>query len=107
MHTSGGNPGDASRVLLISRLLSIVSKTVNPAIPIHAGWTPLVWPYNVAMRRDLTAAIRSLRAAPAFVVVVVTVLGLGIGANIAMFSVFNAVLLRPLNYPDADGLYHL
>jgi predicted permease len=55
----------------------------------------------------LRAAIRSLRKAPGFVAAFVLTLGLGIGANTAIFSVINGVLLRPLPYPDADRIMHL
>ena len=55
----------------------------------------------------LTPALRSLRKAPGFVAAFVLTLGLGIGANTAIFSVINGVLLRPLPYPDADRIMHL
>jgi hypothetical protein len=52
----------------------------------------------------LRHAIRSLLKAPTFTAVVVSTLALGIGANSAIFAVVNAVLLRPLAYPDPDSL---
>jgi putative ABC transport system permease protein len=55
----------------------------------------------------LRAAIRSLRKAPGFVLAFVLTLGLGIGANTAIFSIINGVLLRPLPYPEADRIMHL
>ena len=56
------------------------------------------------MLKDVRQGITSLRKHPAFSVIVVTVLALGIGANSAMFSVVNGVLLRPLPYQDSDRL---
>jgi predicted permease len=52
-------------------------------------------------------AIRSLRKTPGFALAFILTLGLGIGANTAIFSIINGVLLRPLPYPDADRLVHL
>ncbi|HEX8454892.1 MAG TPA: ABC transporter permease, partial [Longimicrobium sp.] len=57
--------------------------------------------------QDLRFAARSLRRAPGFALAAVLTLGLGIGASTAIFSVVDAVLLRPLPYPQASRLIHL
>jgi len=57
--------------------------------------------------RDLRYGGRALLRAPGFAVVATLTLALGIGATTAMFSVVNAILLRPLPYPDQDRLVEL
>ncbi len=57
--------------------------------------------------RDLKLGLRTLLAAPASTVIVVVTLGLGIGANTAVFSMVDALVLRPFPIPDIDRLVML
>jgi putative ABC transport system permease protein len=57
-----------------------------------------------AFLQDLRYAIRMLRRTAALSLVIVVSLAIGIGANTAIFSVVNALLLKPLPYPDPDRL---
>src|SRR5580698_10876198 len=57
--------------------------------------------------QEFRYAARQLRKSPGFALVSVLTLALGIGANIAVFSVTNAVLLNPSGIPHADGLVAL
>lgn len=57
-----------------------------------------------AMRANFKSGLRLIRKSPAFSIAVIITLALGIGANSAVFSAINAVLLRPLPFPRGDEL---
>ena len=68
------------------------------------AWT---FPRLETFLEDLRYGLRGLRVSPAYSLVVILTLALGIGANTAIFSVVNSVLLKPLPYPGAERLVWL
>ncbi|HEV2493374.1 MAG TPA: ABC transporter permease [Terriglobia bacterium] len=64
-------------------------------------------PWLDVLMQDLRFAFRTLKRDGGFTIVAVLILALGIGANIAVFSVVNTILLRPLPFPDAQRLVRI
>ena len=60
-----------------------------------------------ALLRDVRIGLRRVVSAPGFAAVAIFTLALGIGANVAIFTVVNAVLLRPLPFPEPDRLVRI
>ncbi len=71
--------------------------------------TLAVWSWNwlESLARDLRFSLRTLRRSPGFTVIAVLVMALGIGANVALFTVVRGVLLKPLPFHDPDRLMML
>ena len=63
------------------------------------------WPTIESIWADVRLAVRNLRRSPGFLFAAVITLSLAIGANSVVFGVLNALILRPLNVPDAQSLY--
>src|SRR6516162_4368688 len=70
----------------------------------HTVWS---WNWLESLRRDLRLSLRALRRTPGFTVIAILVMGLGIGANVGLFTVVRGVLLKPLPFRDADRLIML
>jgi putative ABC transport system permease protein len=79
----------------------------NPRVIRERVWSyrSLPWLDNIA--RDLRFALRGLRKTPGFAIIAILVIAVGIGVNTAVFSVINAVLLKPLTYPHPEELVEL
>jgi putative ABC transport system permease protein len=69
-------------------------------IRLVSDWIEDIW-------RDLRFVLRSLAKTPGFAATAIIVLAVGIGANTAIFSVVNTILLRPLSYPEPESLVQL
>ena len=65
------------------------------------------WPSVEELFADVRYGLRALRHNPMFAAVALLTIAIGIGANTAVFSVVNSVLLKPLNYPNAEQLVSL
>src|SRR5271155_940684 len=65
------------------------------------------WPFVEELLVDIRYGLRALRHNPMFTAVALLTIAIGIGANTAVFSVVNSVLLKPLNYPNAEQLVSL
>jgi len=72
-----------------------------------AGWEAAIARTFETVSQDLRFCLRSLRRAPVVALGIVATIAIGIGATTATFAVLNAVLIRPLPYPDPDRLISL
>jgi putative ABC transport system permease protein len=79
----------------------------NPSATRERVWRYRSFPMLEDGWRDLRFAVRSLARTPGFTSIALLVIAVGIGVNTAVFSVVNAVLLKPLTYPDPQALVQL
>jgi predicted permease len=94
----GMSPTEARRVAL--RDLGGVTHTRKAVRDVRTIWLDSLW-------QDVCYALRSFQTAPGFAAVAILTLALGIGAVTAIFTVANAVVFRPLPFPDSDRLVSL
>ena len=105
LQSGGASETEAHRIALeeisdsklLARELCAVECTHAPE-PVVRGWNPL---------RDVRYGIRSLRKSLAWTLVVIAVLGIGIGAPVALFTVVDAAFLRPLQLPEPERLVQI
>ena len=102
---AGGMPRDAAEAEARRRFgnFSQVSAAARRAAS-HRDRSMKLTEHLAALRQDVVYAARQLWRAPGFALVAILTLALGIGANSAIFSVINAVALRPLAYPQSERL---
>jgi hypothetical protein len=79
----------------------------NPRTVRERVWRYRSFPWIEDLWRDLRFALRALAKAPGFAIIAVVVIAVGIGVNTAVFSAIDAVLLKPLTYPNPQELVSL
>ncbi len=79
----------------------------NPTVQEERSREVWQWPTLESIVADVRLALRQLRRSPGFTMAAILTLALAIGANAVVFSVMNAIILKPLNVPHPDSLYAL
>jgi hypothetical protein len=73
----------------------------------ESGHEPWMWPRAESILADIRFAVRKLRHSPGFALTAILTLAFGIGANVVVLSVLNALILRPLPLPQAERLFNI
>src|ERR1044072_334577 len=97
--TAGGNDPEGARYEARRRLGNVLRAQEES----RDRWS---WPWLDRFLKDLRYALRGLRRSPGFTATVVLTLGLGIGANAAMFGVIDRLMFRPFPYLRDPGRVH-
>ncbi len=79
----------------------------NATLAREAARAVWIWPWLESVGQDLRYALRNLRRQPGFAVVAVAALGVAIGVNTSLFTVFNAVAIRPWPVPEAGRVVNI
>ncbi|MGO9316517.1 MAG: ADOP family duplicated permease [Terracidiphilus sp.] len=79
----------------------------NPALLREQARATWSWTWLELLLRDVRYGVRTLKRTPGFAVIAILVMALGIGANVALFTIVRSVLLKPLPFNDPDRLVRL
>ena len=79
----------------------------NPSLVEQRSREVWLWPAIESLLADVNLSLRRLRNSPGFAMTVILTLAIGIGANTAVFSVVNSILIKPLPYPEPEQLVAL
>ena len=102
-HSRAATSPSAARRWFWRQTIQCLARTLPPTHQRPTPGDPIVQTFL----SDLRYSVRTLLRAPSFALAVIAVLALGIGANAAIFSIVNAVLLRPLPFDEPDRLVRI